>query len=165
LPDLFSYLETGEKELEFVMPWDKINPAKYTAWNSTWNVDEMKYKTEREIKNINFFTTIDQMATELEQDKNNSVIDLELGKYQAYQKQLTQQSDEYDSLFVTIDGFDVIGIESDFAKLNGDTVKIKIHDDQIKNLKDDRYVYESARLVKRMLKPSVVKAGMRYEVK
>jgi carboxyl-terminal processing protease len=165
LPDLYSYLETGEKEQEFVMPWDKINPVDFTAWNATWNVSEMKYKTDSDIKDNYFFTSIDQMAEDLEKDKDNSTVDLELSKYQAYQKDLTQQSDDYDSLFVAIDGFDVVGIDSDFESLGGDSTKIKIHNNQIKNLEEDRYVYESARLVKHMLKPSVVKAGMQYEVK
>ena len=165
LPDLYMYLETGEEEQEFVMPWDKINPAEFTAWNATWNVSELKYKTERAIEDIDFFTTIDEMANELEKRKDDSSIELELSKYKAYQKELKEQSDNYDSLFVSIDGFDVLGIESDFEKMDGDTVKIRIHNDQIKNLKEDRYVYESTRLIKRMLKPSNVKAGMRYEVK
>jgi len=165
LPDLYMYLETGEEEQEFVMPWDKINPAEFTAWNATWNVSELKYKTERAIEDIDFFTTIAEMANELEKRKDDSSIELELSKYKAYQKELKEQSDNYDSLFVSIDGFDVLGIESDFEKMDGDTVKIRIHNDQIKNLKEDRYVYESTRLIKRMLKPSNVKAGMRYEVK
>jgi carboxyl-terminal processing protease len=160
LPDLYSYIKTGEKEQEFVMPWDKINPVEFTVWNSTWNVDEMKNKTDNEIKNINFFTTIDEMAIEIEKNKDKSTINLELSKYKAYQKDLTQQLNEYDSLFVTIDGFDVMGIESDFERLSGDSIKVKIHNDQIKNLEEDRYVYESARLVNRMLKPSVAKTGM-----
>jgi len=165
LPDLYTYLETGEKEQDFVMPWDKINPVEFTPWNSIWNVSEIQYKTNLEIKKVDFFSTIDQMAKELEKNKDDSSINLELSKYQAYQEELKEQSNDYDSLFVLIDGFNVLGIESDFEKLDGDTVKIKIHNNLIKDLKEDRYVYESTRIVKRVLKPSVVKSGMKYEVK
>lgn len=165
LPDLYTYLETGEKDQEYVMPWDKINAAEYALWNSTWNVSEMKYKTENEIKNIAFFNSIDRMAKELEKNKDDSSIDLELKQYQVDQEKLKEQSDNYDSLFVSIKGFDVNGIQGDFDALNGDTTKIKIFNDQIDVLKKDRYVYESYRLVNRMRKQTMVKAGMKYEVK
>ena len=165
MPDLYTYLETGEEEQDFVMPWDKINPAEFTVWNATWNTSEMKYKAEKEISKTAFFTTIDEMAKELEDTQDDSSIDLELEKYQAYQKELEEQSDEFEELFQPIEGFDVSSIASDLEKIQGDTVKVRIHNDQIDNLKEDRYVYESSRVIKRMLKPSVVKAGMKYDVR
>ena len=30
LPDSYAYLETGERENDYPMPWDKIAPARYT---------------------------------------------------------------------------------------------------------------------------------------
>jgi len=165
LPDLYTYLETGEQEQEFVMPWDKINPADFTVWNATWNTSEMKYKAEKAIAEETFFTTVDEMAKELLESQDDSYIDLELEKYQAYQKELEDQSDKFEELFQSIDGFDVSSIAGDLEKLQGDTIKVRINSDQIDNLKEDRYVYESSRVIKRMLKPSVVKAGMNYDVR
>ena len=165
LPDLYTYLETGEEEQDFVMAWDKINAAEFTAWNATWNTSEMKYKAEKEISETTFFTTIDEMAKELEKSQDDSYIDLELDKYQVFQKELEDQSDQFEALFQPIEGFDVSSIAGDLEKIQDDSVKVRINTDQIENLKEDRYVYESSRVIKRMLKPSVVKAGMKYEVR
>jgi len=165
LPDLYSYLETGEEEQDFVMPWDKINPAEFTMWNATWNTSEMKYKAEKDISGSTFFTTIDEVAKEIEKNQDDSFIDLELDKYQAYQKELEEQSDLIEDLYQPIDGFDVSSIASDLERIQDDSVKVRINTDHIKNLKEDRYVYESSRVIKRMLKPSVVKAGMNYDVR
>ena len=164
-PDLYSYLETGEKDQDFVMPWDKINPAEFTVWNATWNTSEMKNKAEKEISEGTFFATIDKMGKELEENQDDSSIDLELEKYQAYQKELEEQSDKFEALFQSIDGFSVSGIAEDFERIQDDSVKVRINNDQIDNLKEDRYVYESSKVIIRMLKPSVAKAEMNSDVR
>jgi len=158
LPDLYSYVKTGERELKFPMPWDKINKADYSVWEPKWNEDQIVTRTINRVANDDFYVSIDKMAKELKSNANNTTIDLQLEKYQAYQKKLTKQSDDFEELFKPIGGFSVGNIGSDIEAMHGDSIKLRLNDNRIKNIEKDKYVYQSVLVIKQMYKPSTAKA-------
>lgn len=165
LPDLYSYIETGEREQDFVMPWDKINPAQYTPVAATYNKIELQAKMKAVLKGSEFFKTIDEMAIELEKNQDQTDIELQLEKFKAHQAELKQESDDYDALFEAIEGFEVFALPSDLKAMGTDSIKVKINEEQIESLQEDQYVFQSAQLVERMLKskPSTFKSTVKYE--
>jgi carboxyl-terminal processing protease len=34
MPDRYAYLKMGERDVDHAMPWDKIDAATYTLWDS-----------------------------------------------------------------------------------------------------------------------------------
>ena len=41
MPDRYSKFEMGEREQDFVMPWDEIPAAEYTQWKPPYNEKEV----------------------------------------------------------------------------------------------------------------------------
>ena len=162
LPDLYSYIETGEREMDYAMKWDKINPAEYKEWNATWNVSQLNYSVEKRIKTKNFFTTVDEMARDLEKRQDLTLVSLNLEQYSKEQKIYEEQSDKYDDLFVAIEGFEVKSLAEDETAIAGDSVKVKINKDQMKDISEDPYIYESANIIRMMQKKSRFKKNMQY---
>ncbi len=51
LPDPFSYLESGEKYLDYSLPWAKVNPVPYKKWDEyTYNIDKLIDKSKVRVK-------------------------------------------------------------------------------------------------------------------
>jgi carboxyl-terminal processing protease len=165
LPDLYTYMETGERDEDFVMLWDKINPADYNPITPNWNRSELQYKTKAAIKKNDFFQATDKMAYEFEKEQNDTEIDLSLEGYKTYQKGLKEDSDAYEELFSTIEGFTVEGLPEDLKTIESDSIKTRIAAEFMEDLAQDPYVYQSTKLIHLMLKPTHFQSDVKYEVK
>ncbi|MES2527145.1 MAG: carboxy terminal-processing peptidase [Bdellovibrionota bacterium] len=51
LPDQFAHLESGEKFLEYSIPWGKVAPKKFERWNQKWDVKSLRSASTSRIKN------------------------------------------------------------------------------------------------------------------
>jgi carboxyl-terminal processing protease len=150
IPDIYSFIEVGEKEQDYVMTWDQINPVEFQTWNATWNLDEIQVANESSISQNPVFVEVERMAYKVKDDKENTVVSLKLEDYRKIQKELDEESKEFDSMFTAIDGFEIQPIPSDMALMEGDTVKIDVNKKFIKDLQKDNYVYQAMDIVEKM---------------
>ncbi len=56
LPDPYAYLETGEKHLDYSLPWAKVNPVPYDIWGQySFNAEKLnELSQKRVVKNAKF---------------------------------------------------------------------------------------------------------------
>jgi len=150
IPDLYTYIETGEKEQEFVMDWDQIMPVEYTVWNSTWELNKIQETNNKSISESPVFSEVEKMAFKVKADREITSVSLKLSDYRKIQKELNDESDHFEKLFSSIEGFGIFSMPSDLELIAGDSIKMKMNQNYIEGLQSDNYVYQAVDIVEEM---------------
>ena len=98
IPDKYSYLKMGEKDIDNAMPWDKIDPADYKVWNKQNNFDLAVTKSRARMINNAQLKLIDENAKWLDQRNKENTYSLNIEKFKAEQKALEDKSKKFKSL-------------------------------------------------------------------
>ena len=152
LPDIYSNLNIGEKEMDNAMPYDQIMRTVYKGWTKKeLDVQKIQANSTARISKNETFKEINKGAIILKekQDKTNHTLNLEV-----YKKELIEMK-KADDLFKdsakSIKGwnFDVLAVERNALS---DSTKAKTTKDYIESLRKDAYIYEGVQVIKDMRK-------------
>jgi carboxyl-terminal processing protease len=146
LPDPYSLLETGEKELDYPMPWDEIKKAIYEPYTFL-NYSKIKKNSEDRIKKSKSFQLIQEEAREIKAKKDDSKYSLVLDKYRKEQSTLKENNKKYDELQKEIKGFEVKLLKVDEDAMKNDSTKILREKNWVKSLKKDVYLHEASYVI------------------
>jgi len=149
LPDPYEFLEVGEKDMDYPMPWDEISKATYQEFTNI-NYDKLKKASSERVKQSAAFKLIDLEAKELKAKKDDTKYNLKLDKYRAELKQLREQNKKYDSLKQEIKGFTTDIVFVDKESMKADTVKLNKEIKWTKNIAKDNYIYEASNVLNDM---------------
>ena len=149
LPDPYAFIDMGEKELDYPMPWDEIMKATYEEYKDINYAKVKKGNTER-IKNSLAFKLIDTESKELKAKRDDTKYNLKLDKYRAEQKQLRDQYKKYDELKVDIKGFMAELPNYDKEVMKNDTTKLNREIKWTKNIQKDNYIFEASNVINDM---------------
>ncbi|MDP4210591.1 MAG: carboxy terminal-processing peptidase [Bacteroidota bacterium] len=152
LPDPFSEVETGEREQDYCMPWNKINPATYTTWTATPKMAQIIQKENVLVAADPNFAIIKEQAMELHKRKNETIITLNLEKYKLQEKEIQNKSKRFEELAKKDIGLKVHSLTADISKMDGDTAKIVRNTNWIKDLSRDLYLKEAVQVVAKIEK-------------
>ena len=94
MPDRFSYVDIGERDVKNAMPWDKIEAANYQTWNIP-NFENIIAKSQNRVKENPQFALIDDNAKWLSKRKDEHVYNLNLKKFEGEQKAIEEEIKKY----------------------------------------------------------------------
>ncbi|OFY84275.1 MAG: tail-specific protease [Bacteroidetes bacterium RIFCSPLOWO2_12_FULL_35_15] len=150
LPDPYYLLDQGEKEQDYPMVWDEINPAHYAPLKPSYSVEKLKTNSLARIKNNESFAVLEEAAKRLKKQKDSTVVSLNFDKYVAEQKRLKAEYKKMENLDKEIvGGVDVVALKAD-AFPESDTVKIAKNKDWYKAIKKDLYLNETVQIMNEM---------------
>jgi carboxyl-terminal processing protease len=149
LPDPYAYIEVGEKELDYPMPWDEIMKATYDEYTAI-NYPKVKKGSAERVKTSAAFKLIDTQSKELKAKKDDTKYNLKLEKYRAEQKELREQYKKYDELKVDIKTFTADLPNFDKEVLKNDTIKLNKEIKWTKNVQKDNYIFEASNVINDM---------------
>ncbi len=157
LPDNFAYLETGERENDYPLQWDKIAPAAYNRVPAyVAPLPKIREKSMARTKSNEVFQAIDQYAKDLKADRDESIVSLNLKDYTADQTVRSAESKAYKELFKEIDAMQVDNLKLDKLQLeNADEGKIDRNKDFKERLKKDIHLYETVLIMNDMIDEDV----------
>ncbi|WP_363288831.1 carboxy terminal-processing peptidase [Lutibacter sp.] len=98
LPDRYTYMNIGERDLENPLKFDKVPQANYTIWNNYENFNEAINNSKKRIANNTYFKLIDKNAKWLKKSQDDTLVYL---NYEAYKNDLEfheNESSKYDVL-------------------------------------------------------------------
>lgn len=108
LPDIFSYVESREKDLEYSLPWDQIAAKPFNKWSKfSYNMPSLKEKSAARIKSNPRFNKIVKNIDYLNKKKKDTLVSLNLKQVQledAQNKKMAEElkmDDEDKNLLVT----------------------------------------------------------------
>ncbi|MBK7309736.1 MAG: carboxy terminal-processing peptidase [Sphingobacteriaceae bacterium] len=148
LPDIYAFIDRGERELEYPMPWDEISKASYSEFANI-NYDKLAKNSASRMKKNEQFKAVEERSKEFKSRKDESIVNLKLEKFRAEQKYWREQNKKYEEIKKDIKDFSANPLEEDISKLKtkGDTSHIGIANRWSKNVAKDIYIYEASNIL------------------
>jgi carboxyl-terminal processing protease len=111
LPDLYAYLDVGEKSQKYSLPWDTVSQLSFSPWAlGLPELAELKNRSQQRQKTNVRFQQIAENIVRLKRQRETTLVTLNLKKFQAEQEtffqeaeKFNQQQVEFPYLRVTID--------------------------------------------------------------
>lgn len=98
LPDRYSYVKMGERDIEKAMKWDKIDPAPFQKWKDADRLADVIKKGQLRAAQNDLFKLIDENAKWLEERSEVNVYHLNLEKFRKEQEAIQAKSEKYKAL-------------------------------------------------------------------
>jgi carboxyl-terminal processing protease len=146
LPDVYAYIDMGEKDLEYPMPWDEISKATYEEYK-TINYDKVKKGNSERLKSSSAFKLIETESKEFKARRDDTKYNLKLTSYRAETKEMRDKNKRYDELKLDIKGFKAELPIVDNEAIASDTVKLNREKKWVANIKKDNYIYETSNIL------------------
>lgn len=154
LPDSYAYLETGERENDYPMPFDKIVPAEYERVPEyVADLDAVRDLSIARTQASAEFQAIDRYARDLRAERDETLVSLRLDDFDAEQDARTEASEAYRDLFDAVEGFEVANLRLDEIDLeSADDSKRGRNEDFIERTAKDLHLYETVQIVEDMIR-------------
>ncbi|MBL7826722.1 MAG: carboxy terminal-processing peptidase [Saprospiraceae bacterium] len=152
LPDFYNLLETGEQENDYPLESTTIAavPFNQSAYRIA-DIDQLKKNSATRVNANATFKKVNENASRLRKQKDQSTYPLQLEKYQMWHKKMHEEADRYDNIFSPIDGFNVYNLSADLPQMQNDTSRVARNDDWIKDRKKDVQLFETVQIMLDMI--------------
>ena len=91
LPDRYTYMNIGERDLDNPLKFDKVPEANYSHWDNYENFNQVINNSKKRIANNTYFKLIDKNAKWLKKSQDDTLIYL---NYEAYKNDLEVHKNE-----------------------------------------------------------------------
>ena len=152
VPDLYSYLDQGEKESDYPLKWDEIQPARYRPWDAAPNLDRLRANSKARVATNSSFKVMDEMVKSMRKRKDESIVSLNLTAFRAEQQQSKMVSDRYEAAQKTTTALVFSPLATDVRAVGGDTVKVNRAARFTKGLKKDITIAEAVAVIQDEIK-------------
>ncbi|MEC4112557.1 carboxy terminal-processing peptidase [Myroides pelagicus] len=156
LPDRYSYIDMGERDLDNAMPWDKIERADYVAYKNDFtpivNLSRNRIKTNEQ------FNLIDENAQWINQRKDEKTFALNLDKYQERQKQIEEKAKKFKAISKYKNTLKFSSLPSEIERVATDTILEDKRDRWHERLQGDVYIEEGVNILNDLKSFSAEKA-------
>lgn len=144
LPDNYNYIEFGEKEQEFALPYDEIGSADYEVWQKgTGAYAPAISASNQRVSSNPKFQLIDEYARWLKDERENSEISLNYEKYHQDQEEFREKSKKYDGIRKSDTEIGVHTNAADASMWASSEEKQKERDTWFESLSKDIYLHEA----------------------
>ncbi len=147
LPDNFKYIDYGERELDYPMPWNEIKPYPYSKWQARVDYSEIVDASNARVMQDSIFTKLDNKAKQLKVNRENSVFSLELMKFRNEMDQWEKTNKKYSNIQKINNNLEISSLKDDITGIRSDSSKMARIDDWHKRLQKDHYVFEAVNVM------------------
>ncbi|KXX68934.1 carboxy terminal-processing peptidase [Flammeovirga sp. SJP92] len=151
LPDTYAYLEVGEEDLPYVLPWDEVEPSKYSMWPQQLPIADLKAKSEQRVANNDVFKMVEENALRLKKQDEKKYYTLNLEEFKVEQKRLDEESKKLREATDTHDEFEVTVMKDHYQTSKPDSVIQKSADKWAEAIKKDEYLKEVTLIISDMM--------------
>jgi carboxyl-terminal processing protease len=149
-PGRYSYIEVGERDEQYPLPYDEIPKADYDKFTGYVNLAESIKKAQKRVDANPNFKLLDENAKWLSNQREDNDIPLNFIAYTERLDRLEKETEKFESLSDyknTLD-FDMLAYEKALVKT--DSALGDKREAWIKNLKKDIYVEEAVNVLKEL---------------
>lgn len=118
IPDQYSYLDFGERELKNAIGYSEISPASYTRWSDTAEFAAAIARAEERITRNPKFQLMEEYARWLASNKENTTISLRWEDYASHQRLIKEKSKQFKDVYVSTDSIPFFIPQSMIEELN-----------------------------------------------
>ena len=150
LPDNYMYIDYGERELEYHLPWDEIAPVPYMPTEMISNRKLIAKESKDRIKNNKDFKLIKEQAEVIKHRRNDTEISLNLNKYKKLLAKRVKENKKFKQIYSDTTLVKVIPLQADWQFIEKDSNKVKTAKDWHKKLSSDVYLRESIEVLEHL---------------
>lgn len=157
LPDFYNLVENGERDNDYPLESTTIDPVPFTqsAYRIS-DLDQLKKNSASRVSADATFKKVNDNASRLRKQKDQTVYPLQLEKYTLWEKKMQEEADRYDNIFKPIDGFNIQNLQADMPQIQSDTSRIARNESWMKDRQKDVQLYETVQIVLDMLRIDAV---------
>lgn len=146
LPDIYQNLNIGEKEMDYAIQWDQIQPGKYTEWSKKPNMKDIQAKSKARVEKNEEFKHIASNAEYMKVKQNSTNYSLNLTTYRSNLNSQKKEEESFKKEAKEIEGWNFTTLKADEAL--ADSAKVTRNKEYYKTLKKDVYLYEAVQVIK-----------------
>lgn len=143
MPDRYSYIKIGERDIDNAMAWDKIDAADYTVWKQQNNFNAAIANSKKRLSQNKQFQLIDENAKWINDRSDDNSYSLQMKKFKLDQATLEADSKKYKSISDYKNELKFSSLPYELAAMEKDTLlkekRVRWHE----NLAKDIYVEEA----------------------
>lgn len=143
MPDRYMYLKMGERDIDNAMPWDKIEPAKFTEWDKHTQFEKALANSKLRMQQNNQLKLIEENAKWVEQRSNEYVYSLNIDDFRKKQSELEAISKKYKVLSKYNNQMRFNSLPDEVALLKNDEALREKRKRWHENLAKDVYIEEA----------------------
>jgi carboxyl-terminal processing protease len=144
LPNLFEHLKSGERYLDYSLPWDSIEPVKYTPWkDKPFDFELLRRLSEERVKKDEGLKTIAEEAIKAADRAEHSVMPIDLDDMRSQRQEARQIREKIGTHYRKYREEQAESGEFDESEdEKGDPKEI-----WLKNVQEDPYIREAVNIV------------------
>jgi len=151
LPDIYGFLEVGEKQEQYALAWDEIAKVPYNEWNKQSDLEKIVKKSKSRVGKDKTFLMIDQNAQRLKKQRDISFYSLNIEKYRAVKQQQETEDSKYKDLDKNPTALIVSPLRNQEDQIKSDAVKLEKLKRWHEEMKKDIYLFEAMSVMKDMI--------------
>ncbi|MCC5943975.1 MAG: carboxy terminal-processing peptidase [Bernardetiaceae bacterium] len=141
-PSEFSYIDFGEKEVDYALPWDGISRAKYKEYAAV-NIKKLRASSEARMNDNEVFRMMEEAAKRLKQRYEATEYTLNFEDYRKKQKQLKKESEKYEQMKSQKHDLKIHTLKADIEYIESDESRKARTEQWHKDLQKDIQIYET----------------------
>ena len=143
IPDRYSYLKMGERDLDNAMPFDKIDPAVFKFWDKQNNFDQAIDASQKRIAANPKFKLIEENAKWIDDRNKENVYSLNIDKFKQEQNLIEEKAKKYKSIADYENTLKFTSLPYEVEAMQKDNVLKEKRDRWHESLSKDIYVEEA----------------------
>jgi len=164
MPDRYSYIEMGERDVENAMPWDKIDEASYkVAKNVTF--DDVIAKSKARMANSEQFKLIDENAKWINERKDVNTYSLNYKKFREEENAVEATAKKFKALVDYKSNLKFTSLPYEQEIFKKDTLLAQKRERWHESLASDVYVEEALNILSDMKSTPVMKGNINIKDK
>jgi carboxyl-terminal processing protease len=157
LPDRYTYIDMGERDLKTAMPWDEIPAADYKMVAPIKTFAPVLEKSKKRIGQDETFKLIDQSAKWISQVRKEYDYNINYKKFTEREEYMTLKRKEFDKLKDYKNTLKFSSLPYEIEQIKQDSVLGKKRERWHKNLNKDIYVGEAVNILEDLAKVNAPK--------
>ena len=149
LPDIYSYIDFGEKEEEWAIPWDEIKPVNFTpTYNYIPNYNEIVKNSKERLNASSQFNLLDEWAKLVEIENKETTEPLNFDAFSKTKEAKELEFKKFDSIGKEELAIKVRNFEADKITIQFDSTTIQVNKEWQESIVKDIYIFESMQVIK-----------------
>ena len=143
IPDRYSYISVGERDMDNAMPWTKIDAAEFTVWDKLTNYDQALKNSKNRLAQNQQIKLIEENAKWISERRENYEYSLNLNDFIADQKMLEEKSKKYKEINKFKSDLVFNALPHELTKMREDSLFKEKRTRWFESLSKDIYVQEA----------------------
>jgi len=165
MPDRYSYIKMGERDIDNAMAWDKIDAALYTTWERQNNFDTAIANSNKRMTNNKQLQLIDENAKWLFERSEVNTYSLQLKKFKEEQEALEATTKKFKSIVDYKNELKFVSLPYERDAMQTDVTLKEKRERWHESLAKDIYVEEALNVLDDLQSKTVAKGSVRVKKK